>query len=84
MDAGAHTRARVGAWSRYYNDLYELDLEALKWTPLGKPGDPVPPARSGCQMVRKRQGSAHVAQSDAETQTGDAQPAAAMGGRRAA
>lgn len=37
---------------RYYNDLYELDLDALKWTPIGKPGDLVPPSRSGCQLAR--------------------------------
>jgi hypothetical protein len=31
--------------------LWELDLEALKWTSLGKPGGASPPPRSGCQLA---------------------------------
>ena len=36
---------------RYYNDLWELDLETLKWSALGAPGALAPPPRSGCQLV---------------------------------
>ncbi len=37
--------------TKYYNDLWELDLETLKWTSLGKPGAIAPPPRSGCQLA---------------------------------
>jgi len=37
---------------RYYNDLYELDLEELKWSSLGpRPGALAPSPRSGCQLA---------------------------------
>uniref|UniRef100_A0A383WDZ9 DUF4110 domain-containing protein n=1 Tax=Tetradesmus obliquus TaxID=3088 RepID=A0A383WDZ9_TETOB len=37
---------------KYYNDLWQLDLSELAWTPLGSPGQhPWPAARSGCQMM---------------------------------
>ena len=36
---------------RYYNDLWELDLDTLKWSALGAPGALAPPPRSGCQLA---------------------------------
>jgi hypothetical protein len=36
---------------RYYNDLWQLDLEELEWTPLGNPTDKGPSPRSACPML---------------------------------
>lgn len=37
---------------RYYNDLWELDVNETSWTPVGDPSaGPWPPCRSGCQMM---------------------------------
>lgn len=41
----------AGKEVRYYSDMYELDLEELTWTPIGKPGDFQPSARSACQLA---------------------------------
>lgn len=57
------TRRSPGSWAstcgfagpacRYYNDLWELDLAEMKWTPVGNPtgGGPWPSPRSGCQLA---------------------------------
>lgn len=38
--------------SRYYSDLWELDLSELRWTSVGDlAAGPWPPARSGCQIM---------------------------------
>jgi hypothetical protein len=37
---------------RYYNDLWELDVNEMTWTPVGDPSSgPWPPCRSGCQLL---------------------------------
>jgi hypothetical protein len=42
-----HTHTR-----RYYNDLWELDVGEMVWTPVGDmAAGPWPPARSGCQLM---------------------------------
>ena len=44
----AHDASRL---LRYYNDLWELDLDTLKWSALGAAGALAPPPRSGCQLA---------------------------------
>ena len=36
---------------KYHNDLWTLDLDALKWTSHGAPGQLAPCARSACHLV---------------------------------
>ena len=37
---------------RYFNDVWQFDLEELRWTPLGpKPGQSAPAPRGGCQLA---------------------------------
>ena len=35
---------------RYFNDLWQFDIESLKWEQISRPGA-VPAPRGGCQMV---------------------------------
>lgn len=39
------------SFARYYNDLWEFDVESLTWTAVGKPNAQTPSPRGGCQMV---------------------------------
>lgn len=42
----------TGKETRYYNDLWEFQIEELKWVALGpKPGHPAPAPRGGCQVA---------------------------------
>jgi hypothetical protein len=36
---------------RYYNDLFELDLDELRWCAVGNPLDIGPSPRSACQLA---------------------------------
>lgn len=41
----------AGKTVKYYNDLYELDLDDLAWSAVGNPLDVGPSPRSACQLA---------------------------------
>jgi N-acetylneuraminic acid mutarotase len=47
----------AGKETRYFNDLWRLDLEALRWEALGpRPGAAAPAPRGGCQLALHAEG----------------------------